>query len=164
MRKRTRHIGSGLCSLVSVVIPVFDTVVIIVTDGSYELQKKVTCMMSDRSDRLLSGITKENCSHVKPIYMIIVTDLKRKKLFETILFDFKVSPCWTQICPKYLKVSYKGPKTFVRSPNAFFCHWQIFCNATKLVLEYPDIYLWEVPLNERGRLLDLIRRWQTGRL
>ena len=68
MRKRTRHIGSGLCSLVSVVIPVFDTLVIIVTEGSYELQKKVTHMMSDRSDRLLSGITKENCSHMKPIY------------------------------------------------------------------------------------------------
>ena len=41
MRKRSGHIGSGPCSLVSVVIPVFDTLVIIVTEASYELQKKV---------------------------------------------------------------------------------------------------------------------------
>ena len=58
--------GSGLSSLVSLVIPVFDTLVIIVTDGSYELQKKVAHSMSDRFDRLLSWITEENYWHMTP--------------------------------------------------------------------------------------------------
>ena len=110
MRKRTRHIGSGLCSLVSVVIPVFDTVVIIVTDGSYELQKKVTCMMSDRSDRLLSGITKENCSHVKPIYMIIVTDLKRKNSLKPFYLILKFHPVEPKCVPNILKFPIKVQK------------------------------------------------------
>ena len=53
MRKRIGHMGCGLSSLVRVVIPVFDTAVIIVTAASYELQKKVAHKMSDHCDRIL---------------------------------------------------------------------------------------------------------------
>ena len=45
--------GRVLFSLVKVVSPVFDTLVITVTDASYELQKKVAHMISDHCDRLL---------------------------------------------------------------------------------------------------------------
>ena len=54
--------GRVLFSLVWVVSPVFDTLVITVTDASYELQKKVAHMISDHCDRLLPWITEENYS------------------------------------------------------------------------------------------------------
>ena len=68
--------GSGLFSLVSVVIPVFDTLVITVTDGSYELQKKVAHMMSDRFDRAPAVNYRRKLLTYDAVFMIFVTDLK----------------------------------------------------------------------------------------
>ena len=62
---------------------------ITVTDGSYELQKKVAHMMSDRFDRAPALNYKRKLLTYDAVFMIFLTDLK-KHLFVIIDFCFNL--------------------------------------------------------------------------